>query len=213
MTLLRFTAVLFISLLILVIAARFAGVLRGPASIVRALEPGSSQCKQPCWRGIQPGITTPAQVSASLQADGILTIAWPEYLNQICWASSPALPWEGCIRQPLFAGPSVPITRIELRPHVNLIGLGDAILLFGQPLGAMLCIVSSDTLPFASRGTRIAQINFAGNITVFTLAPVRRFDLNMPVRWITYAAPTAAQWELPPWRGFVQNLVVKACPT
>jgi hypothetical protein len=202
--LLSLTAASIVCLSLGLIGVRVVGWWVGPPAAVVMLDPGA--CKQPCWHGIQPGRTVMAQISKILSAELAQSPnLHPSFdASQLCWdtASDPA--WHGCVQRHWSTDWTTPVASLVLEPHA--LRLGDAIVLFGEPIASRLCQVARGQV--APNPQVVAHIFFKGNIYVMASrsggSTERRFDPNMVVNWVFYysAIEPLTDPSTPRWLGF-----------
>jgi hypothetical protein len=173
---------------------------------MRAFDPG--ECAKTCWHGIQPGTTTFEQAEALMRADEKFRIRteisdspYVQPTVQLCWqlVSNPA--WKGCA--------STAPGRVSRDSLIEVISfdypdlrLGEAILIFGKPVGMRL-IARIDTMD--------AIVYFNGNIEV-GISPMdialegksRSFDPKMRLSSLRYVSQVLQKCRIYPWPGFIR---------
>ncbi len=199
------TAVMVAALALIMAAIRLIGGWAAPPAATAILDNGA--CPQPCWFGIQPGKTTFRQAQAILEANHFQThLTLGSELNVTLDTG-----WVGMIWRRSHGGETLsildtPIQYILLYPPVwppDNIRLGEAVILFGEPLASALCpLVSGRVSSFSGfSGT----VFFQDNIEVGVVSYESRFDPQMRVWSITYHYPAEEppyRFDMPPWRGF-----------
>ncbi len=170
--------------------------------VLAVLDSGS--CAQPCWHGIRLGQTTLDQARAVLQAAGIPGLIASES-TRLCWHLSFGGAWRACIQQPRLSDSSV--RSLSLTSMGGTLRLGDAILLFGEPVNPVVCWTN---------GRVAAYVPFHHNIVVRASAPLGEravFDQNMIIDTIYYYAPDALSYDGSPahWEGFTRRIPVRPC--
>lgn len=198
--------VVFAGLFVFLIAgARLAGTA---ASIPAAAALDTGECSQPCWQGIEPGVTwiNRAQGILAAREGNVEDVQFPviPHLGTghvLCWAINETPPWSGCaIRRPTSAS----ITLVDLRLPIGALRLGEAMMLFGMPRAAEVCRsrFSGEIFGRVHFETFI-EISARGMIALTPSGP--RLDPHMSVTMVRYHRPS----EIPPyrfdmtaWRGF-----------
>jgi hypothetical protein len=132
----RFTIASIVLILLLIITARAVGSTNKPPALAM-LDPGN--CPQPCWHGIQPGVTTMKQAHTILNNDPtLIDIRTPKEFGG-CWRSiSPALAIV-CIGSGDNIGLKGLTYYVSQWPSQNSMQLGDAINLLGEPISTYSC--------------------------------------------------------------------------
>jgi hypothetical protein len=204
------TAVMIAALALIMVTIRLIGGRAAPPAAVAILDPGA--CPQPCWHGIRPGETTFRQAQVLLEAnhDQIVLPANAVVRNLMSFTQSAG--WSGWIErwpgesQPL-SNIDAPIQYIRLQPPPNTLQLGDALLLFGEPLASDLCPSWPVYPPRVGFRTYMGSVFFQSNIDVTVVSGESRFDPHTPVTSITYFYPADEppyRFDMPPWRGFAR---------
>jgi hypothetical protein len=163
---------------------------------------------QPCWYGIRPGQTTLSVARSIVQRDEALNIIDDTDLH-FCWTKPPDPYQAGCIFASLKNGP---VTEIDLYSNDKKLRLGDMLFLFGEPIGATLCIGDSAAPPIPL----VKDLVFRGNIRVRAfddsqLREMRRLDITLPVIQIRYWRNDVEFPYHRPWKGFTWLDKVNDC--
>src|SRR5579859_449428 len=160
-------------------------------------------CPQPCWRGIRPGHTTVDQARNLLMADApfiqhVTNNNASDVPGQprVCWSMDVNPDWTGCAERDVVS--DGPVNRIELHiPVETHFTLGEAILLFGKPQGAVIC---------PQYGLQLAAIYFANGVAVNTHLDEEpdklAFDPDMPVflaRFDALGPEPPYRFDVPHW--------------
>jgi hypothetical protein len=183
-------------------AARIIG-LRQPNAAAAILQ--SVECAVPCWRGINPGTTLIEEASMLVRRNRELTAFTdttgnPDtQMRQVCWAIKLWRDWQGCAVR--AAGERGPVDRINIVPSNSLhFSLGEALVIFGEPLGASVC-----------RGSRYLRLDifFAHNVELYAFGNIHdpRIAPDMQVGLISYhflSDEPPYPFDLPAWRGFTR---------
>lgn len=188
----------------LIVAMRLMGSLARPPAATSVLE--AYQCSPaPCWHDIRPGETTVVQAISILRGDRTFTSGWEDPYSLFCWRSSSDTTWKGCLPFSSQPFPENPVGTVGISwPSELGLRLGDAIVLFGEPLSSQLCW--SISAPVNMGGPLVTvYLHFRHNIMAAAYNPTQpkepRFDPNMTVFRVSYMRqddPPGAQ----PWRGF-----------
>jgi hypothetical protein len=209
----RFTIASIVLLALLILVARVIGGRNKPAALAM-LAPGN--CPQPCWHGIQPGITTMEGARAILGADPAIEFVPPpspivsEGL-ELCWHVKSAALSAGCMSTSGESGGQVAFLVIRL--HQGAMRLGDIINLVGQPASISVCssierIISTLPRPHWSVyaiSENHTAVEAYGTLYLANGFFVWRIDPNMIVYDIVYSSPRANyDSEDQKWRGFKQ---------
>jgi hypothetical protein len=201
------TAAMIVALVLIMTAMRLIGGWAAQPAAAAILDPGS--CPQPCWHGIQPGKTTFRQAQAIFRASPDRITLPNDYLTSTSMRFTLDTRWYGQVYRLGDTASNLDnsLQFIILQPPANTMRLGDALLLFGEPLASVLC-PSWPVYPPQS-GSRIYKGNvfFQGNIEATVVSGESRFDPHMPVTSITYLYPADEppyRFDTPPWRGFAR---------
>ncbi len=209
---LAYTAALALTLITLLVTTRVVGgTIRPPAIAMFQAQ----QCgPEPCWHGIQPGVTTIEQAKAILSADRALVADLGFYFDN-CWYFVPFPSWKICLG-PLHGFSSDVITyvyvRFESAPEAPR--LGDMLPLFGEPVASKLCWYRFGVGVNNSRSFVGADVYFENGVYTGAYDPQQpnstRPDPNMALFLVTYAHRDRRP-DLPFWRGFIQESDEQGC--
>jgi hypothetical protein len=195
------TAGVLMTLIALLLGARIVGgTVKPPAAALL----DSGVCTQPCWNGIQPGLTTLQQARDILMADHQIQVEALD-AHHLCWQSRANQAWRGCADEGWITGGQVRYLELTFGP--GALRLGDAILLFGQPVNPALCWT----------GDRLAAyILFRQNVVIKASAPITGtwpFDQKMDVDAVQYYSPEALSYDPDSWdwKGFKTHIVQRWC--
>src|SRR5262245_36391270 len=217
--LLACTALVTVMLALALVGVRAVGAQNRPQAVA-ILEAGS--CAQPCWHGLQPGHTTFEAARALLQTRAdVLGVDYSTADFHLHWSTSTKPPWRGRAFRWSSMGAGA-IDFIMLAPPADVLRLGDAIAVFGEPLVSTLCWRFDNIQPnIAGKMPRPflgAHIFFSDNVEVFAYSPSRpterRFDPGMVVWSVTYNYPDDEppyHFEAPGWRGFTTAADAPVC--
>jgi hypothetical protein len=203
--LVRTTAICLMFATLLVVVRVIGGLTVRPPG-ARVLE--AYQCSPaPCWHGIRPGETTVVQAESILRGDRTFATEWQhEPSSLFCWRSPSDPTWKGCMPFSSQPFPEDAVGVVGIWPSELSLRLGDAFLLFGDPVSSELCW--SLNPPGNVPGPLVTvYLHFKNNITAAAynavLPKLPRFDPNMTVFRVSYVrdgTPTSAF----PWRGFTE---------
>jgi hypothetical protein len=161
---------------------------------------------KPCWNSIYPGITSLGEAKNILSETGFNFVENSSY--PLCWTKQGF--GSACLFQNL-RNDKEPIVAVEIYPKD--LRLGEAVLLFGYPISAHLCVVNNGLNPYSQ-----ASIYFSKNILGYADPPIhysrqRRFQPDMLIRKIVFfnfPIPLYRTHALP-WRGFASQSKVGGC--
>jgi hypothetical protein len=204
-----YTLSILLSLVLLLVTARAVGGAIRTSNF--ALFQGHQCSPEPCWHGIQPGITTIAQARAILAADHDLAANLATYYDN-CWYVVSIPSWKICIG-PLLGEHGDVIDYVYLRfesaqeaPH-----LGDVLTLFGEPVGSKLCWYRFGV--GNNRSFIGADVYFENGLYVGAYNAHEpdsfRLDPNRTVFLVSYARRYRPR--IPGWRGFVEQRNQQGC--
>jgi hypothetical protein len=170
----RVTLVSIILFAVLIIIARVIGSGNKPPALAM-LDPGN--CPQPCWHGIQPGITTVGKAVEGLSSDvdfDSTALTTNSGRLRPCWRTASYGIWRVCIENVEQLSDSVSF--INLWPSQDGIRLGDAINVLGDPLSIYSCPANAGLrLDVSSQYTWSVFLVFRGSIRV---TAYKSFDLS-----------------------------------
>lgn len=206
--LLRWGILIWVAVMLSVTATLFIGrAAARPADAV--LESG---CETPCWGGIVPGQTTFEEIETLIPTRGPF-LRFPIYSvitrfrtvdRELCWDIRATRVWKGCAQRETRQD-SGPITHIQLNPPAGALTLGDAVIHYGRPVGAFVCVRFSGRV----RLHLTADVYFPGNVQVRVYNPPAQRQLRigpeMVVSLVRYHRLTDTppyRFDLPTWRGF-----------
>jgi hypothetical protein len=163
---------------------------------------------QPCWHGIRPGQTGLSTARSIIQNDMSLHIIEDTDFH-FCWTKPPDPYQAGCIYASSRNGA---VTEIDLYSNDKKLRLGDMLFLFGEPIGATLCIGDSAAPPIPL----VKELIFQGSIRVRAfensqLRAIRRLDITLPVIQIYYGSNDVEIPHYRPWKGFTWLDKVNDC--
>src|SRR5436853_5924144 len=98
--------------IVLLALARIVGTAQS-SPLMAVLDVGP--CIQPCWHGIQPGLTTLPQAAQILRADSRFHVNTADFY-ELCWTSIQDQAWGGCATHMSNADTAKPIERLVLWP-------------------------------------------------------------------------------------------------
>jgi hypothetical protein len=166
------------------------------ADVASRLQAG--RCAQPCWRGIQPGVTTLDEAETILREDEALEIT--REAERVCGQSSNPF-WQLCAE-----AEAATVTRLNwILPASGdeRVFLADTIAAFGEPFAAKLC---------GRLDTWHSVVVFNGNVVVIAyggsalMNEPRRLAPDQRVEQVLYYAegtmPPRYMQDAPPWRGY-----------
>ncbi len=186
----------------------------GQPAALAVLDPKT--CPQPCWHDIRPGESTLDEAEQLLRAGR--DFYYDRTVYHLRWTTATTPPWEGrAYRWSAFNDGS--ISYITLEPPLGMLRLGDAIMIFGDPIVASLCWQAGGSAPAGfPRPFLRAHVYFPGNVEVLAANPERprelRYDPNMIVWSLMYSYPADEPpyaFDIPPWRGFVKTRLGQVC--
>jgi hypothetical protein len=199
--------------LLTLLTAVFAGIMAlmvvlGSFGISDNYALQTAGCAQPCWHGVQPGVTRVAEAFASLDADPLVADLIRNDPSSIYPCE---LEWK-MLAIPLFTGcmvirPDNPVDGIILRYADAQIRLADVMAVFGRPRLVEFCQRYDFGLRF--RESAFVTLYFQKNIMVMAYHPTPqtwRLDPRMIVKMVRYEKPQsvlAIGADAAPWRGFV----------
>jgi hypothetical protein len=200
------TAVVIAALALIIAAIRLIG---GWAVLPAAAILDPRACPQPCWHGIQPGKTTFRQALAIFKANPDRIALPDDYLTRLSIHFTLDTHWCGQVDRwdEAVSNLDTPLQFIVLKPPANTMRLGDAVILFGEPLASVLCPTGMANLSGKVSRLYRGRVFFQGNIEVSFFSDESRFDPQMPVEMITYYYPAGEppyRFDTPPWRGFAR---------
>lgn len=199
----RATLLLICAFVVIAITMERLGTQRSPSPAMLAIDPGS--CSQPCWHDIQIGKTTVKQAEALLKQDSKFVVelnidpnsfgaggmSWEAQSGPIDWgAADPQIPND----------PNSPVNFLYM--YLDDLRLGDAIQVFGEPVGYELCW-RTDTMD--------AHVHFNNHIDVLVsgiyidmMGHMSAFAPNQNVAAVIYHPLDQQPYrrELRPWEGF-----------
>jgi hypothetical protein len=188
---------------ILLLAVRL--VASGSSSLaVNMLQ--AQQCDpKPCWQGVRPNVMTRQQAEVILKSQGALPDVYWQGDTQYCWSSLATPFWRSCAYMQISAQEST-IHRINVEFLANPPSLGDAVLMFGQPVGTGFCYVTNSRRSDLPQRYLSAFVTFPGDIYVMAYKAddrvQRRLDPNMMLLRMSYV--TGDTGETDHWRGFTR---------
>lgn len=161
---------------------------------------------QPCWHGLRPGETTFNQAQALLAADATLISAMDHSSATLCWKMRAAVQTicVGQVRETLNS--PIEYLFMELNRDQAALRLGEAIRLYGPPIGARLCWWRSGLDFNHPTPALVADVYFANGVYVAAYNPQQptqwQFDPDMTVFAMSFAAGREYR-SIPAWRGFI----------
>jgi hypothetical protein len=171
----------------LVAAARAAGQMDPPAPTY--LETG--ECDQPCWQGIQPGVSTREQFAQRARTVGLFSGRATDYGDGVA-------------------------AMFELSTW-GVLTLADLLRAFGPP-DRVSCLGLDHTTMYPGLSLVISvQVYFADGLIVANAVRPDTWPYlspDMQVRWIRYYAPGEPVYEIgdaTPWYGFASVKRYRAC--
>jgi hypothetical protein len=173
-----------------------------PSLAVNMLQ--AQQCDpQPCWQGVRPNAMTRQRAEDILKAQGALPDRFVPGDTQYCWSSMTTPFWRSCAYMHNSA-PESTIQRINVEFLANPPRLGDAVLMFGQPVSTGFCHVTNGRRSDLPERFLSAFLMFRGDIFVMAYKAndlgEQRLDPNMMLLRMAYV--TADTSEPSHWRGF-----------
>lgn len=215
--LLRWSGRLIVAATLCVAAVLFVGrTLTPPADAVL-----SRTCPTPCWQGLIPGQTVFADVEALITSRAPfltgLTYSTITRLRtvdrELCWDIRATRLWQGCAQRESRRNDG-PITHVQLNPPVGGFTLGDALIRYGRPIGALACVRFTGRV----RVHITVDVYFSGNVQVRAYnepdATLLRTTPEMIVSLVRYHAladEPPYRFDLPAWNGFRALQENKGC--
>jgi hypothetical protein len=100
---------------------------------------GSTFYPQVCWQNICPGLTTTSEAEASLRINKIVSNVH-DANGPLCWNVMSNPSWEGCLFWYGYrSDPNDFVDGLVINVSDYSLKLGDALLLFGEPIGGYAC--------------------------------------------------------------------------
>jgi hypothetical protein len=207
--LLRMLGVLVVIFGVSIVLVRAATSTRGQTSLTALFKVG--RCVYPCWNGIVPSVTTLQQVKTIMKPvqDKYPPATGRAYTgrDRVCWSFSAFPGWIGCAIAYQVDGE---ISLLEFRPPKNSFTVGEAMMVFGEPLLTEQCGGGGyGTRPFSVINSPGMETVFMFRKGVFMSAygfehkPSFLLDPSMPIHSVRYYRNNR---ELPAdakdWRGF-----------
>ena len=187
------------------------------SSAAAILRQGADQCpggRKNCLNGIWPGQTTIDQAAAILNADSTFR---PDGEFDLCWASNLGGTWHICLEKD---GSGIVNTIIIVPPWAAL-RLGEAIVMFGQPIKSILCnpaYASLGTLSHIQGGNFVGGVLYFGKgVTVLAYNPWQPRALgltpNMVILRLYYFLDSSGSNDAQgfPWIGFSRKTKQTGC--
>lgn len=214
---------LLIAFVLLIIGVREISA-HGEESAAAILTRGSDLCPakdKPCWHGIVPGKTDLSQAATFLDADALFRAAQGDGAQQFqwCWASASEEGWRVCLGDEGYPISNQRIGSVRIEPPWDSLHLGEALLIFGKPLQAVIC--NPVYSPFG--GVRNVQsqtfigsvLYFENGISVLAYDPWQpqtvKLTPDMVVLRILYFPTSPAPNVLQAWRGFSTRTPAMGC--
>jgi len=196
-----FVTVSILLITVIIMAVRGMGQWLAPGSAASTIVT-TEDCPQPCWRGIRPGQTTISEATALLKANRPFIESVyaarqgkdvPTLDEAICWTIAVSPRWQGCAGHGVLeAGP---VTQVELSPPSGSFTLGEAIILFGDPVAVQMC-------------RRFTSVYFSDDVEVIvTTGQAPYLDPRQSVFLVRFLYPNVEppfRFDIPAWRGFIK---------
>jgi hypothetical protein len=169
----------------------------------------AEQCTpQPCWRGVRIGQTSRQQAARTLNAG----YEYKAEGHPHCWGEIDTPCWYYSVRG---WGGDNPITEIEIQPAAGQFLMQDALLAFGSPLTAQLCLINGPSAgnvdSSVPRPLMIGYFTFSGGVRLVAInrqAPLsQRLSPLMEVHRLYYQ-PSGYEIYTPRWHGFALQRVL-----
>lgn len=198
--LLAYTGALMMMMMAILATVRIIGSL-SPSPGVALF--ASQQCTpEPCWLGIQPGVTTLEQAGQFIRQPAE-AFGPEDYRTTFCWQPLPAR-YGGCAYS---SESSKPLARLALIPGNGKLTLGNAVVLFGEPLTSRLCGRAASSGMYITASVRFRN---GVSVSVSRWPDWNRFDPDMNVSVVVYApdksVPDGLRWE-----GFTRQQRLDTC--
>ncbi|MCC7446602.1 MAG: hypothetical protein IT324_04260 [Anaerolineae bacterium] len=197
---------------LLVVGVRIVGTIN--PSPTTALFESWTCSPEPCWHGIHPGETTFNQALKLLADDGTLISSQDHSSSVLCWKMDSAVQMV-CVGQ-IGDTLNSPIEYMfmDMRRDLTALRLGEAVHLFGQPIGARLCWWQSGLDFNRPTPALVADVYFPNGVYVAAYDPQHptrwQFDPDMAVFSMEYA-PGREYRSVPDWRGFITQDDEEGC--
>lgn len=158
-----------------------------------------------CWNSIYPGTTSLDEAKTILSRTGFVFVEQSTY--PLCWTKQDL--GTICVFQNLINNEE-PVVAVELYPED--LRLGEAVMLFGNPISAYLCVVGNGLNPYVQ-----ASVYFSKNILGYAELPTgylqQHFQPDMIIRKIAFFNFPIPLYQSHafPWKGFASQSIVGGC--
>jgi hypothetical protein len=211
----RFTIASIVALSLLIVTARAIGSTNKPPALA-LLDPGD--CPQPCWHGIQPGVTKMEAAKMVLKGEtNLANISPPTENHGGCWRTTTPVSWVICVGANSGAE-KLPgrVDDITFWPSEGTLRLSDAVNLFGTPTSVYSCPTISGLKTNLAGPHRAITVMFGTYGTGVIYKPsglsdnptATRVTLDMIVYDLTFVRASNFSPNLIPqsqrWRGFTR---------
>ena len=174
-----------------------------------------------CWHGILPGKSDIGQASSYMDGDAWFGVAQraTDENYQWCWTSGAGDPWRVCLGDVGYPISNTRIESLRIEPPWGTFRLGDAVLIFGQPLQSIIC----DPVYSPFGGMRYVQgttfigsvLYFKNGISVLAYKPWQpnalELTMDMIVLRILYFPTSPIPNAIQAWRGFTRRTHTTGC--